>query len=158
MPFQILVNLIIALTWMYLNAEWTPISFCIGYVIGLVLLFLLRRFLTDKFYAFRLWALLKLLLIFLKELVISSVSVAKLVLKPNLDMKPGIFALKTELKTDWEITTLACLITLTPGTLTLDISPKGDILYIHALDVPDVEEAIQGIKNSFEKAIMEVSR
>lgn len=73
-------------------------------------------------------------------------------------MKPGIFALRTELQTDWEITILANLITLTPGTLVIDVSPDNKTLYIHAMDIDDVDDAINSIKNTFEKAIMEVSR
>jgi multicomponent Na+:H+ antiporter subunit E len=103
-------------------------------------------------------AVIQLLLLFLKELVLSNISVLKHVLKPRLDIKPGIFALETELTKDWEITTLANLITLTPGTLVVDVSLDSKTLYIHAMDIPEKHEAIDSIKNSFEKAIMEVSR
>lgn len=86
--------------------------------------------------------------------------VLKFVYKPNLktSAKPGIFALPIELKTNWEITMLANLITLTPGTLSVAVSADQSTIYIHAMDIPDVEESINGIKNSFEKAIMEVTR
>ncbi len=73
-------------------------------------------------------------------------------------MRPGIFAYPTVLKKDWEITVLSNLITLTPGTLVVDVSPDNKILYIHAIDIEDAEETIDSIRNSFEKAIMEVSR
>ena len=69
-----------------------------------------------------------------------------------------IFALPTDLEQDWEITLLSSLITLTPGTIVLNVSDDQRILYIHAIDVNDVDEAIDSIKNSFEKAIKEVSR
>ena len=73
-------------------------------------------------------------------------------------IQPMIFALPTDLKHDWEITLLSSLITLTPGTLVLYVSDDQRTLYIHAIDVDDVDEAIDSIKNTFEKAIKEVSR
>lgn len=158
MPAQILLNLIIAFVWMFLKNDWTAVQFVIGYLIGMGLLFLLRRFLPTPFYIKKIIAIFSLFILFMKELLLSSITVLKQVLRPKLDIRPGIFALPTDLKSDWEITLLACLITLTPGTLTLDISIEGNILYIHAMDLPDEQEAILQIKDSFEKAIMEVSR
>lgn len=81
-----------------------------------------------------------------------------MVLRPKLDIRPGIFAMETKLTSDWEITLLANLITLTPGTLVVDVSPDNKTLYVHAVDIEDAEEAIEDIRGSFEKAIMEVSR
>lgn len=158
MAFQLLINLTIAIVWMFLNSDWSPVSFVIGFVIGILLLFLLRRFLPTRFYLANVIAVIKLTLIFIRELILSNISVLKLVLAPNLNMKPGIFAYKTELKSEWEITLLSSLITLTPGTLVIDVSDDNQTLYIHAIDVPDAEETIQSIKDSFEKAIMEVTR
>jgi multicomponent Na+:H+ antiporter subunit E len=73
-------------------------------------------------------------------------------------MRPGIFALETELKTGWEITVLSCLICLTPGTLTLEVSKDDKMLYIHAMDIADAKKLSDQIKGTFEKAIMEVTR
>ena len=73
-------------------------------------------------------------------------------------MQPMFFAMPTELEKDWEITLLSSLITLTPGTVVVHVSDDQRTLYIHAIDVDDVDEAIDSIKNTFEKAIMEVSR
>ena len=158
MAFQILINLFMAIIWMFLNSDWSPVSFVIGYFIGILLLFVLRRFLPTRFYLANVYAVIKLILIFIRELILSNISVLKLVLAPKLNMQPGIFAYKTELKSNWEITILSSLITLTPGTLVIDVSDDNQTLYIHAIDVPDAEDTIQSIKDSFEKAIMEVSR
>ncbi|EXX87065.1 monovalent cation/H+ antiporter subunit E [Paenibacillus darwinianus] len=104
------------------------------------------------------WAVVKLLAVFLKELFLSGITVALQIIRPRLNVRPGIFALETGLKSDWEVTLLACLICLTPGTLTLDVSRDGRILYIHAMNIEDVELLSAQIKGSFEKAIMEVTR
>ena len=54
----------------------------------------------------------------------SNIAIVKIVLKPKLDMRPGIFALETDLTKDWQITLLSSLITLTPGTLVIDMYQK----------------------------------
>lgn len=117
-----------------------------------------RRFFSRPFYIWKIWSVIKLALIFIKELYLANVSVLKTVISPKLNIRPGIFAFKTELTEDWEITLLSLLITLTPGTLVMDISDDRSILYIHAMDIEDAEKAIHDIRVSFEKAIQEVSR
>ena len=158
MAFQILLNFILAFVWMFLKTSYSPASFFVGYFFGLLIIYIFRRFFTSRFYLLRVVAVLNLIYIFTLELILSNVAVLKAVLRPKLNIKPGIFAFPTELKEDWEITMLANLITLTPGTLVVDVSPDNKILYVHAMDITDADEAIQSIKNTFEKAIMEVSR
>lgn len=158
MAFQILLNLSLAFTWMFLKNSYQPIDFFIGYVTGLIIIFIFRRFFDSRFYMGRIIAIIHLLLVFIKEVLLSNIAVLKIVLKPKLDMKPGIFALPIDLKKDWEIYILSSLITLTPGTLVMKVSNDRKILYIHAMDTPDIEESISGIKNGFERLIKEVSR
>lgn len=158
MAFQILLNVVLALVWMFLSHSYNPSSFIVGYLLGILLLLGFRKFFNTRFYMQRVWAVIKLFFLFIKELIMANISVLKVILKPKLDMKPGIFALETELKNPWEITLLANLITLTPGTLVIDVSDDNKVLYIHAMDINDVQSDIDAIKNSFEKAIMEVSR
>jgi multicomponent Na+:H+ antiporter subunit E len=158
MAFQILLNVFLAWIWMFLKVSYDSVTFFVGYFFGLVIIFTFRRFFNSRFYLYRVIAVFRLFFIFIRELIMSNIAVLKVILKPKLDMKPGIFALKTELQSDWEITILANLITLTPGTLVIDISPDNQTLYIHAMDIDDVDDAINSIKNTFEKAIMEVSR
>ncbi|WP_054955340.1 Na+/H+ antiporter subunit E [Paenibacillus dakarensis] len=158
MGHQILLNLIISFVWMFLNSDWSIQSFILGYLIGAVLIGLLRRFWPHDFYLRRLWAVIALLLLFLKELIKSSFTVIGQVLRPKLNIRPGIFEYETELKTDWEVTVLSCLICLTPGTLTMEVSHDQKKLYIHAMDIEDKDEVVRQIKDSFEKAILEVTR
>jgi len=158
MPFQIVVNLIIAIMWMFLSETYTVTSFIIGHIIGAVLLFVLRRFIPGPFYLAKFMKILKLMLIFIRELISSNIDIVKLVYQRNPTFEPGIFAMPTELKSDWEITLLANLITLTPGTLSVAISDDNLEIYIHAMHIEEVHEEILDIKNTFEKAIMEVTR
>lgn len=158
MAFQILLNIALAFLWMFIKVSYDSISFVKGYLFGLLVIFFFRRFFYSRFYLFRLWSFIKLTFIFLKELILSNVAIIKIVLKPKLDMRPGIFALETELTKDWQITLLSSLITLTPGTLVIDVSEDNRTLFVHAMDIGEVEDEINSIKSSFERAILEVSR
>lgn len=158
MAFQIVLNVFLAFMWMFIKVSFDFSSFIKGYFFGLIIIFVFRRFFKSRFYLGNIYAAIKLTLIFLRELILSNIAVIKVVLKPKLDMRPGIFAYETVLTKDWEITILSSLITLTPGTLVVEVSDDNKILYIHAMDIDDVDEAKNSIRNSFEKAIMEVSR
>lgn len=158
MSFQILLNLLLAFTWMFLKNEYSGNTFIIGYLLGLLILIVFRHFFNERFYLLRVYAVMKLVFLFFRELLLSNIAVLKVILKPRLTITPGIFALETKLTKDWEITVLANLITLTPGTLVVNVSADNKTLYIHAMDLADKQEAIDSIKNTFERAIMEVSR
>ncbi|WP_174728259.1 Na+/H+ antiporter subunit E [Mesobacillus harenae] len=158
MAFQILLNIVLAFVYMFLKVSASPVTFLVGYFFGLLVIFIFRRFFQSRFYLLRIVAVINLFFLFIKELILSNIAVLRVILKPKLDIRPGIFALPTELKEDWEITVLANLITLTPGTLVIDVSDDNKILYVHAMDLADAEEAINSIKQTFEKAIMEVSK
>lgn len=157
MAFQILLNFFIAFIWMFLGSSMTVQTFVVGYLIGVLIIFVMRRYFKEGFYLRWVWAAIKLVFIFLKELAMSNISVLRIVLQPKLDIKPIIFTYQTELKHDWEITLLSALITLTPGTLVVHVSDDQQKLYIHAIDVDDVDDEIDSIQHSFEKAIKEVS-
>ncbi|ALX48153.1 Na+/H+ antiporter subunit E [Lentibacillus amyloliquefaciens] len=158
MPFQIVINLIVAVMWMFLSESYTFPSFITGYLIGILLLLLLNRFIPDTFYLKRVYKILVLINLFIKELITSNIDIVKLVYKRKPEFEPGIFALPTELTSNWEITLLANLISLTPGTLSVAVSHDNTHLYIHAMHIDDINESINDIKNTFEHAIMEVTR
>ncbi|AIQ31341.1 monovalent cation/H+ antiporter subunit E [Paenibacillus sp. FSL P4-0081] len=160
MALQFLLNLLIAFLWMAINNDGSGSSFIAGYVIGIILLLILTKSLarTRPFYLIRIWAILKLLLIFARELTVSNFVVIGHIIRPKLAIRPGIFAYETALTSAWEVTLLSCLICLTPGTLTLDVSKDGRTLYIHAIDIKDAELLVAQIRGTFEQAIMEVTR
>ncbi|MNJ38908.1 Na+/H+ antiporter subunit E [Paenibacillus bouchesdurhonensis] len=158
MAIQILLNFLIAVVWMFLNNNWSASGGIVGYVVGLALIGMFSRFWPQGIYMRKVWSILKLLVLFIKELFKSSFVVMGQVISPKLNIRPGIFSYTTELTSDWEVTILANLITLTPGTLTIDVSRDGSTLYIHAMDIDDVDELCSQIRSTFEKAIMEVTR
>lgn len=158
MALQILLNFFLALVWMFMTVSFTPAGFAIGYLVGLGVIILMRRFFSYRLYISRIWAVISLFLLFLKELFLSSIQVLQIVIRPKMNIQPAIFELETELQHDWEVTLLSALITLTPGTLVVGISDDQKRLYIHALDFEDIDNAVSSIKDTFERAILEVSR
>ncbi|MBO8151573.1 MAG: Na+/H+ antiporter subunit E [Candidatus Marinimicrobia bacterium] len=108
----------------------------------------LRRFFYGVVYIFK----------FLWEMFKANLHVAYIVINPRLPINPGIVKIKTSLKKDIGITALANSITLTPGTLTVDVNEKKGELYIHWIDVEDteVDKATQKIGGRFEKILLEV--
>ena len=89
MANQILLNFIIVVVWTFITGTFTAEKFIIGWLIGAMLLFLMRRFLKERFYFARIWSIVKLVILFLKRLVLSNISVMKLVLQPTLTVKSG---------------------------------------------------------------------
>lgn len=158
MALQILLNFFLAFTWMFITDSFSAAGFTVGYLLGLLIIILMRRFFSTRLYLSRAWAIISLFFLFIKELILSSIQVFYLVIQPKLNITPAIFELETELKSDWEVSLLSALITLTPGTLVIGISKDQKKLYIHAIDFDNIDDAVSSIKNTFERAILEVSR
>lgn len=117
--------------------------------------------LADRRYGLYLWRTMLFLVYLGWQIILSNIAIAWLVLqfKPKLD--PGIVAIPLAISTEMEITALASAITLTPGTISVDLGrgEKGhQVLYVHALVVGDPEKLRSGIKDSFERRIFEISR
>lgn len=99
-----------------------------------------------------------LLVLFARELILSALRVAWIVLQPQLKIRPAIIAYPLTVTTDAQITLLANLITLTPGTLSVDVSADRRTLFIHAIDMGSREQLIGDIAGGFETRIMAVLR
>jgi len=91
--------------------------------------------------------------VFIWQLLLANIDVARRVLSPTIPLNPGIVKVKTKLKGDFGKLTLANSITLTPGTLSIDV--VGDELFVHTVDVKgDTPEAKENyIKEPFEKIL-----
>ncbi|MGI6514646.1 MAG: Na+/H+ antiporter subunit E [Syntrophomonadales bacterium] len=154
---QVLINLFIGFLWMFLQDDWSALSFLSGYLVGLVVLFVMRKFFSSQYYLFTVQAVINLFLLFIYQLFASSIVVIQRIIKPKLDIKPGIVAFETDLERDIEVTLLAALITLTPGSVVVEISPDNKVLYIHAMDIPELSDGVFLSKLKFEEAIRKVT-
>lgn len=160
MPGQLLLNLFIAFLWMLLidEDELRFSTFYAGFLVGIGILFFMHRFFGTRFYLRRVYAVMRLFFIFVWELIQSSTVVLRQILSPRLKIEPGIFKYETILRSDVEITMLSMLLTLTPGSVVMEVTPESDALYIHAMDVQESRDGLIKQLKNFEKAIMEVTR
>ena len=92
------------------------------------------------------------------QIVASSLQVARLILFSPGSIKPAIVAISLDLKSDWAITLLAHSITLTPGTLSLDLSLDKKTLFVHCLALENPHAFVKALKNTFEKKILKLER
>lgn len=91
------------------------------------------------------------------ELLLANLRVAWAVLRPQAHLRPAIIALPLDVRTDLAIQLLASTITLTPGTLSIDVSSDRRTLFVHVVDVGGgVEATVRGLKDSFERRIKEM--
>lgn len=101
-------------------------------------------------------AFLVLAALFLRELIVSSVAVARLALARKPQSSPAIIAVPLDLRTDMGITVLANMVSLTPGTTSLHVSEDRRLLYVHCLDAPSVDTVVRQIKTGFEFWVREL--
>ena len=150
--------IVLPLIWMALTGTFSFSNFAAGFGLSMMSLWIISPPGETRLpaYLVRLGRLIGLTLFFIKELVIANLRVAYEVLTPGYQMQPAIIAIPLDTRSDFSITVLANLITLTPGTLSLDVSPDNDVLYVHAMYVKDVDLFRRDIKANFERRVMEV--
>jgi multicomponent Na+:H+ antiporter subunit E len=150
------INLLLALVWAFLIESFRPDTLFEGFVVGYAVLWLARPLYGTTSYFKKLRQTINFLLFFVWELAVSTLRVAYVVIKPKLDIQPSIVAVPLDVKTDTEIMLLANLITVTPGSLSLDVSYDRRVIYIHVMHVTDVDAYRREIKQGFERRIGEL--
>ncbi|KAA3662207.1 MAG: Na+/H+ antiporter subunit E [Chloroflexi bacterium] len=152
------LNIALSVAWVALIGELSVERFVEGFVLVALTLGITQHFIGQQLsYLNRIKRVTSFVLYFLKELVVSSWRVAVSVLSPNLNnIRPAVVAIPLDVKTDEEITLLANVITLTPGTLSLDVSADKKTLYVHTFNLDSVEAFRAEIKQGFERRIHEV--
>lgn len=153
---QLVLNIALMILWALLHQAGDAGTLVTGYGLGAVIVYFISRATGSKFYLRRVTAAVELFLVFVKEVILANIKVAYQVLHPSLPVVPGFFQLPLEVKSDGQITLLAMLITMTPGTLSVDVSPDRRYLIVHALDVTDPEGTKTSIKEAFERRVLEV--
>jgi multicomponent Na+:H+ antiporter subunit E len=146
------------LIWVAATGNFSFANLAIGFFIGFLVLVFTRRIVGSPEYIIKVRQVLELGIFFVWELILANLRVAHDVITPRHYMHPGVLAVPLDAQTDLEITMLSNLITLTPGTLSLDISVDRRVLYIHAMYIDDVDEVRRKIKHGYERRILEVLR
>ena len=152
----LVINLLLAFVWVAVTGEFTVLNAVIGLVVGSVVLLVTQPLLSSKRYWLMMWHMIELAGRFLLNLVLSSLRIAADTLTPRFHMTPGVVAVPLDVETELEITVLANLISLTPGTLSLDVSEDRKTLFIHAMYIQpdDVDQTRAEIKQSMERRVV----
>jgi multicomponent Na+:H+ antiporter subunit E len=158
MKNQFLLNILLAIAWLLLSGEVTAENFIEGLIIGYLILWISKSALGGTKYFRKIPKAISFFFYFAKELILANLKVTFDIITPKDYMQPGIVAVPLDAETDMEITLLANLITLTPGSLSLDVSKDKKVLYIHALYIDDAHKFRQEIKNGIERRLLEVLR
>jgi len=144
-------NILLFVLWLILTANTQMANILVGMVVSFSITILYVNLFKHSEFEFihPTWFLIY-LIVLAKNLLISNIQIAKRTLSKDMKLSPAIVAVKTNLKSEWKKLLLANSITLTPGTLTLDI--KDDILYIHVIEFRNSDSKENLIKE-FEKII-----
>lgn len=158
---QVVLNIVIAFLWVLFQDEdeFKFTTFFSGFLIGLIVIYILHRFFGEEFYLKKIWVAIKFLTIYLYQLLTSSISTINYILFKTKEMNPGLLSYETSLKNDWAITFLTILIIITPGSTVIRISKDTNKFFIHSIDVSekDKQNLLRSIKQ-YEDLILEVTR
>jgi multicomponent Na+:H+ antiporter subunit E len=153
-----MLNIALALVWAALTGNFNPANLITGFALGYGALFVVRRALEPSNYFAKVWQVIGFMFFFLWELLLANLRVAHDVLTPRHYMKPRIITLPLDARTDAEITALAYFISLTPGTLSLDVSTDRSTMFIHAMYAPDADALRREIKQGVERRLLRLMR
>ena len=154
----LILNLLFAGLFTILLGSDSISVFLSGFALGYAALWLSKPLYPDTLYFKKLPKTINLAVYFLKELVVSNLRVLWDVITPKYINRPGIIGVPLDAQTDLEIFIVASLISLTPGTLSVDLSEDRKTLFVHVMFLDDVETTRTDIKNGLERRILEVMR
>lgn len=154
----LLLNILLALVWMMAVGRFTFHQLLLGFLLGFLVVSVVEPLWGGGTYARRVFRFVRFAGFFFWELLLSSLRIAYDIVTPELHARPHIFAVPLDARTDTEITLVANFLTLTPGTLSLDISTDQRTLYVHTMYTENRERFITEVKQGLEARLLEVLR
>jgi multicomponent Na+:H+ antiporter subunit E len=149
---------VFAIIWSIAAGELAMRHLLTGFVVSYFVLWWLQPLLGKTAYFEKAPRAVAFAGLFVWELVKSNLRVAWDVVTPSAYRSPAIVAVPLDLKSDAEIALLGILLTLTPGSLTIDVSDDKRVLYVHSMFVDDPETFRQSVKDTFEAQIIRLFR
>ena len=157
---QVVLNIVIAFLWVLFQDEdeFKFTTFFSGFLIGLIVIYILHRFFGEEFYLKKIWVAIKFLAVYIYQLLTSSISTINYILFKTKEMNPGLLTYETSLKRLGNYV-LTILIIITPGSTVIRISKNTNKFFIHSIDVSekDKQKLLKSIKQ-YEDLILEVTR
>ena len=153
-----LMNLLLAFLWVALTGALSYTGFIFGFMLGFFVLWIMNRNEADRRYFYRLPKIFSFVFYFLYQLLKANAQVAYDVITPKYFFRPGIVRYPLSAKSDFEINLLSTLVSLTPGTLIIDVSEDKKTLYIHAMYLKTAEAFVNELKTGIERRMLEILR
>ncbi|MCB4455432.1 Na+/H+ antiporter subunit E [Leisingera sp. McT4-56] len=151
------LTILLTLTWLLMVNRWSLNSLVFGFMLGVIIPFVTQPYWPNRPTLRRPLKIAEYILVVLMDIIQANIIVARIVLfKPNADRRPNWITIPLELKTPEAITALAGTITMTPGTLSADVSDEGHALLVHCLDAPNPDAVRDEIKQRYERRLMEI--
>ncbi len=149
-------SLVLLIVWLLLNNSLSAGHIILGTALALLLPWATVSFWDDRLQLHKPILALRFLLLVLWDITVANVRVAKLILGKPETLRPAFVHYPVALENDFAITVLAATISLTPGTVSIDVNRDHNVLLIHALDVDDKAALIAEIKSRYETPIKEI--
>jgi multicomponent K+:H+ antiporter subunit E len=150
------MSVALLVVWLLLHNAATPGLIVLGIILAVGLPLLTQRFWPEYPRTVRLRPLLRLVAVVLYDIVIANLRMVVLILGPARRWRPHFVVVPLELRQPFPITLLASIISLTPGTVSANLSGDRRSLLVHDLDVEDSELTVERIKRRYEKPLKEV--
>ena len=158
MSKRFLMNVLLTIIWVALTGSFAYLNFIFGFLVSFFVMWIISDDSADMKYFTIAFKIIGFFFYFLYEFFKATIQVALEVMTRKFQMKPGIIKMPLDAKTDLEITILANMISLTPGTLVLDVSEDKKVMYIHGMYMEDKEKFVKEIKEAFEKPLLNIMR
>ncbi len=151
------LTILLTIVWLLLANAPSLNSLLFGLMLGIVIPFITQPYWPDR-PKLRNWPMIvEYILVVLWDIVVANVTVARIILfKRDSDRQPNWICVPLELRTPEAITVLAGTITMTPGTVSCDLSTQGHNLLVHCLDTDDPDGVRDQIKNRYERRLKEI--
>jgi multicomponent K+:H+ antiporter subunit E len=155
LPYPILSACLLAM-WLILNQSVSPGQILLGCMVGIAGGMAISTLQIPSGRVHRPLAIIRLAFIVLSDIIRSNVAVAGIVLTPGREAKSGFLTVKLDLRNEYALSILACMLTSTPGTVWVNFDSAKGVLLLHVLDLVDEQTWIDLIKNRYERLLMEI--
>jgi len=147
---------VLALLWCMMHNSFHPATFIVGYLLAWASTSMFGVLSKYKPYRMNVWEAIKLFFVFLKEMIIANIQISFIIISPQMNIRPGLIEYPLDIKNDGAIVLLANMISLTPGTLSVDIAEDRKYIYVHAMVMETPDLLKQKIKETFESRIQKM--
>jgi multicomponent K+:H+ antiporter subunit E len=154
-----LLSVLLVVCWLWLNNTLAPGHVLLGATLATAIPFFTRRFWPEPLVIRRPFKVAEYFVLVLYDIIVANLEVAAIILGPLSRVRPAFIRVPLDLKTDFAVTVLASTVTLTPGTVSVEIEPdggRGRVLVVHALRCLDEAAMVETIKTRYEARLKEI--